>query len=77
MRILLLNWVRDAHYGPVVQTTPLHSIPRSNDDVNISLSLGLVDGTESPPTNVLLHVEAMPIFPFHPEYRLRWYIYGI
>ena len=79
--ILLMNWVRDAHYDPKVDciqppTLPSVSIPLPTQGMHQTWSCGLMLGTDRHSIMILryqLHSSVDRCLPFHPERRLLWY----
>ena len=79
--VLLMNWVRDAQYGPKVtsdlpSTSHSVSIPLPTQGTHPTWSFGLMLGTDRPSIMTMrhqLHAFVDRHLPFHPERRLHWY----
>ena len=78
--VLLMNWIRDIHYGPKVdshptQSLPLISVPLPTQGHHSTLAFGLLLGTDCHSSMALRHPVQESIvrcIQFHPERRLIW-----
>ena len=71
-----MNWVRDTHYGPKVDSQPANPLPTQGH--HSTWALGLILGTDSLSTMVLRHSVQVTIarcIQFQPERRLIWYTF--
>ena len=81
--VLLMNWVRDTHYGPKVdsQSPPAQNqpaVPLPTQGHHSTWALGLILGTDSLSTMDLRHSVQVTIarcIQFQPERRLIWYTF--
>ena len=81
--ILLLNWIRDAHYGPKIETDHSPSTqqdlpPLPTQGIHPTWTCGLLLGTDKHPTMALrhhVHVNIDQCLQFRPENRLLWYTF--
>ena len=81
--VLLMNWVRDTHYGPKgdsIPSQPMHhdSVPLPTQGHHSTLALGLKLGTDRHSIMALRHPVHASIgrcIQFHPERRLLWYTF--
>ena len=81
--VLLKNWVRDAHYGPKVDSVPSQSLqhdqtPLPTQGIHQTWTCGLLLGTDRHSTMALrhyVHEQVDRCIQFRPESRLLWYTF--
>ena len=82
LQLRLLNWVRDAHYGPKIVDAPptpvIVELPPPTQGIHKTWTCDLLLGTDLHPTAALRHYMSVTIAPciqFRPGRRFLWYTF--